>query len=63
MSYKIISLPEHSVIRKWVFTIMGERDKVVKLLSKNPADPPIEFQEGQELTVFGVVEHVINPAK
>jgi DNA polymerase V len=32
---------------------------VVKLLSENPAYDPIEFKEGQELIIWGVVTYVI----
>lgn len=34
-----------------------------ELLSENKGAnyPPIEFQEGQELVIFGVGEHAINP--
>lgn len=38
------------------------RGSVVKLLSENPAYPPIVFSEGQELTVWGVVTYVISKA-
>lgn len=39
-----------------------KRLKVVRLLSENKAKayPPIEFTEGQELVIWGVVQHVIN---
>jgi DNA polymerase V len=39
-----------------------KRVKVVRLLSENKAKayPPIEFSEGQELVIWGVVQHVIN---
>lgn len=38
-----------------------KRFKVVRLLSENKAKayPPIEFTEGQELVIWGVVQHVI----
>ena len=48
---------------EWVIKRLYRRGSVVKLLSENPAYPPIEFKEGQELTIFGVVEYVINPVK
>ncbi|HSI22639.1 MAG TPA: translesion error-prone DNA polymerase V autoproteolytic subunit [Methylophilaceae bacterium] len=48
---------------EWLIKRLYKRGNVVKLLSENPAYPPIEFQEGQELIIFGVVEHVINPTK
>jgi DNA polymerase V len=34
-----------------------------RLLSENPDFQPIEFKEGQELRVFGVVTNVIHPVK
>ncbi len=39
-----------------------KRYKIVRLLSENKAKayPPIEFTEGQELVIWGVVLHVIN---
>jgi len=46
---------------EWVIKRLYKRGNVVRLLSENPAYAPIEFQEGQELIIFGVVEHVINP--
>lgn len=39
-----------------------KRGSVVKLLSENPAYCPIEFKEGQELVIWGVVTYVINQA-
>lgn len=48
---------------EWMIKRLYKRGNVVKLLSENPAYPPIEFTEGQELRIFGVVEHVINKAK
>lgn len=48
---------------EWLIKRLYKRGNVVKLLSDNPAYPPIEFKEGQELIIFGVVEHVINPTK
>lgn len=48
---------------EWMIKRLYKRGNVVKLLSENPAYPPIEFAEGQELRIFGVVEHVINKAK
>lgn len=36
-----------------------KRNGVVKLLSENPAYAPIEFKEGQELIIWGVVTYVI----
>lgn len=37
-----------------------KRGNVIRLLSENPAYPAIEFKEGQELVVWGVVTAVIN---
>lgn len=48
---------------EWVVKRLYKRGDVVRLLSENPAHSPIEFKEGQELIIFGVVEHVINPIK
>jgi DNA polymerase V len=48
---------------EWVIKRLYKRGSSIKLLSENPAYPPIEFKEGQELIIFGVVEHVINPTK
>lgn len=36
-----------------------KRGNVIKLLSENPAYAPIEFKEGQELIIWGVVTYVI----
>jgi DNA polymerase V len=38
------------------------RNGVVKLLSENPFYAPIEFKEGQELIIWGVVTYVITAA-
>ena len=40
-----------------------KRGDLVRLLSENPAYPPIEFTEGQELIVQGVVTYVISQPK
>lgn len=48
---------------EWLIKRLYKRGGVVRLLSENSAYPPIEFKEGQELIIFGVVEHVINPTK
>lgn len=37
-----------------------KRGETIKLLSENPAYAPIEFKEGQELIIWGVVKAVIN---
>ena len=46
---------------EWMVKRLYKRAGVIKLLSENPAHPPIIFAEGEELTVFGVVTYVINP--
>ena len=35
----------------------------VRLLPENPEFPPIEFRDGQELVVWGVVTNVIHPVR
>ena len=35
----------------------------IELRSENPQYPPIQFKEGQELLIFGVVTNSIHPAK
>lgn len=60
---KSSSIVVAAVDGEWIIKRLYKRGGVIKLLSENPAYPPIEFREGQELTIFGVVEHVINPAK
>lgn len=60
---KSSSIVVAAVDGEWVIKRLYKRGEVVKLMSENPAYPPIEFHEGQELIIFGVVEHVINPAK
>jgi DNA polymerase V len=60
---KSSSIVVASVDGEWVIKRLYRRGGVVKLLSENSAYAPIEFQEGQELIIFGVVEYVINPAK
>lgn len=60
---KSSSIVVAAVDGEWVIKRLYKRGNVVKLLSENPAYAPIEFQEGQELVIFGVVEHVINPAR
>lgn len=39
------------------FTVkrLYNRNQVVQLLPENPAFPPLEFKDGQELTIWGVV--------
>lgn len=48
---------------EWMVKRLYRRMGVIKLLSENPAYAPIEFQEGQELIVFGVVTYVIHQAQ
>lgn len=60
---KSSSIVVASVDGEWVIKRLYRRGSVVKLVSENSAYAPIEFQEGQELIIFGVVEYVINPAK
>lgn len=57
------SLVVAAVDGEWVVKRLYKRGKVIKLLSENPVYAPIEFDEGQELIIFGVVEHVITEAK
>lgn len=45
---------------EWVVKRLYKRGDVVKLLSDNPEFPPILFSEGQELTIFGVVDRVLH---
>lgn len=47
---------------EFVVKRLYKRLKTVRLLSENKSKgyPPIEFTEGQELVIWGVVEHVIN---
>ncbi|MCC8165162.1 MAG: translesion error-prone DNA polymerase V autoproteolytic subunit [Planctomycetes bacterium] len=35
------------------------RNGVAQLVSENPDSPPIDFEEGDELSIWGVVKHVI----
>lgn len=37
-----------------------KRGETIRLLSENPAYAPIDFKEGQELLIWGVVKAVIN---
>lgn len=50
------------VDNEFVVKRLYKRGKVVRLLSENKAKayPPIEFSEGQELIIWGVVQHVIS---
>lgn len=47
---------------EFVVKRLYKRGNVVRLLSENKAKayPPIEFAEGQELVIWGVVKHVIS---
>jgi DNA polymerase V len=44
------------------FTVkrMEMKGKSIRLLSANPAFAPIEIQDGDELTIWGVVTYVIS---
>ncbi len=48
---------------EWMVKRLYKRGNTVKLLSENPLYAPIEFSEGQELVVFGVVTYVIHQPK
>lgn len=48
---------------EWMVKRLYKRGNTVKLLSENPMFAPIEFTEGQELVVFGVVTYVIHQPK
>ena len=60
---KSSSIVVAAVDGEWVIKRLYKRGNVVKLLSENDAYAPIEFEEGQELIIFGVVEYAINPTK
>jgi len=45
---------------EWMVKRLYKRGNTVRLLSENPAYAPIEFTEGQELIIFGVVTYVIH---
>lgn len=60
---KSSSIVVAAVDGEWMIKRLYKRGSIVRLLSENPAYPPIEFKEGQELVIFGVVEYVINPAR
>lgn len=45
---------------EWMVKRLYKRGPTVRLLSANPAYAPIEFTEGQELVIFGVVTYVIH---
>lgn len=45
---------------EWMVKRLHRRGNWVRLLSENPAHPPITLSEGQELIVFGVVTYVIH---
>jgi DNA polymerase V len=46
---------------EFVVKRLYKHSKIVRLLSENKAKayPPIEFSEGQELVIWGVVQHVV----
>ena len=48
---------EHTVKR------LFKRAGKIELRSENPQYPPIQFKEGQELLIFGVVTNSIHPTK
>jgi DNA polymerase V len=48
---------------EWMVKRLYKRGNTVRLLSENPLFAPIEFSEGQELVVFGVVTYVIHQPK
>ena len=60
---KSSSIVVAAVDGEWVVKRLYRHGSVVKLLSENAAYAPIEFKEGSELIIFGVVEYVINPAE
>ena len=45
---------------EWMVKRLYKRGATIRLLSENPAYAPIDFTEGQELTIFGVVTYVIH---
>ena len=45
---------------EWMVKRLYKRGGTIRLLSENPSYPPIDFTEGQELTIFGVVTYVIH---
>ncbi|MFA6178249.1 MAG: translesion error-prone DNA polymerase V autoproteolytic subunit [Candidatus Methylopumilus sp.] len=45
---------------EWMVKRLYKRGNTVRLLSENSAYAPIEFKEGQELLIFGVVAYAIN---
>lgn len=63
LKVKSSSIVVVSIDGEWMVKRFYKRGDVVRLLSENDAYPPIELKEGQELQIFGVVEHVITPAK
>lgn len=42
---------------------LHRRNGKTRLLAENPDYPPIEFKDGQELILHGVVTNVIHPVK
>ena len=55
-SHIVVAVVDGEMIVKKLY----KRGEVIKLLSENPAYAPIEFKEGQELIIWGVVKAVIN---
>lgn len=45
---------------EWMVKQLYKQGDTVRLLSANPAYAPIDFTEGQELVIFGVVTYVIH---
>ena len=48
---------------EWMVKRLYKRGTTVRLLSENPLYCPIDFTEGQELVIFGVVTYVIHQPK
>jgi SOS-response transcriptional repressor LexA len=55
-------MPASRKARCWWWTARWRRGKV-RLIAENPAYAPIEFREGQELVVWGVVTSFIQKLK
>lgn len=48
---------------EWMVKRLYKQGNTVRLLSENPLYAPIDFTEGQELVIFGVVTYVIHQPK
>jgi len=57
---KTSSIVVADVDGEWMVKRLYKRGSVVRLLSEHPDHKPINFAEGQELVVFGVVTYVIH---